>query len=285
LFACAEAGVAPAGLAYRRSMSSTLTRHRIASKIDIMKSLFHTLRLIQITRSKNMKKVIFALACVIAMCSPAQAALVTFQYTAVVNFGATDDENGSSFEFAAINGYTIVPGNTVRGYISYDTSLPVWFNRNLAESYYKGGAGGMALDVVENGFSFRSTSADVLQMGVTNDRTFFGMTTDSFGFSSHTYRMEDTPPLSATFFLHDATATAFNSKALPSQLDLSRFQQANVILYYTLGANSAQFTANITSLALVNDVPEPSTLLSMGTALALLFAFGRYRTRNNIALN
>lgn len=231
-----------------------------------------------------MKKLFCALACGIAFCSPVQAALVTFQFSAViVRAVITDDPDDFDWNSATIEGLTFEAGNTVHGRVSYDTSLPVWQGKRSipGQTSYKG-TGGISLNVVENGFSFSSTSADIPQMHVSNDRPSSTSKIDGFGFVSHTTPRDVVTPLVASFSVVDYTGTAFDSTALPSDLDLSRFQDHELGLYYynANGENWAQWAADITSLELVNEVPEPATLASLLTALALLIALGRHRARN-----
>lgn len=227
-----------------------------------------------------MKKLICALTCGIALCGSANAALVTFQYSAVVVDTVTSDASGYNWDASLINGFRTVVGNNVRGTFSYDTATPVWFQWKPQATYYLGD-GGMSLDVVENGFSFLSTSADIPQKEIFNDFREYGENLDSFGISSHTFAQNKVPPLVATFSLFDYTGTALATNQLPAQLDLSRFQQNTVVMDYNFGDNWSQFTANVTSLELVSDVPEPTTTASFVTGLLMLLASGRFRTRNS----
>ncbi len=225
-----------------------------------------------------MKKLFSALACVLLLCGPAHAAVLSFEYTAVVSFGVSSDENGDDWNVARINGAEIVAGNTVRGSFSYDTSTPVWFQWKPTDTYFLGG-GSMSLLVLENGFSFNSTAADLPQMAVLNDSTSYGGTMDSFSITSHTYYENAVPPLVATFSMFDYSGSAFSSGGLPTEFDVSRFQQKSVNLTYTHGDYTNQFDANITSLRLVNDVPEPATMATLISGLVLLFALRQLRRK------
>jgi hypothetical protein len=69
--------------------------------------------------------------------------------------------------------------------------------------------------------------------------------------------------------------------ALPSNLDLSLFEQHTVILDFNRDGAWAQFTADLLTLERVNDVPEPATPATVMAGLTLLAFVCRVRHRKS----
>jgi hypothetical protein len=225
-----------------------------------------------------MRKYLLALAIACSLCGAANAAIVTFGYTAVVTIAATDGPGGFNWGSAQFDGNTVVTGNTVRGMLSYDTATPTWLQPRPGVQLYRGGFGEFSLNVLENGFSFQSTSTDYPQLQVGNNSAQYHGSTDWFAFSSYKYETDDLPVYSASFSLFDRADTAFDSMALPSNLDLSLFEQHTVVLDFDRAGAWAQFTADLLTLERVNEVPEPATAATVMAGLTLL-AFVRRASR------
>ena len=225
----------------------------------------------------KMKKLLFALACLTSFHSVAHAALVRYAYTGVVYIAGTDSPTAYVSGVAALDdGYSVFEGNTVTGTITYDTDTALWVSTGRNVDYYKG-IGASTLDVIENGFHFASTSADNPQLQVADNTDMYDGSVDLFGFSSHTYRRGAEPRYVLGFGVFDFTGTAFQSKALPPLLELDRFQQRDVTFYYYGDDVKSQFSAEINSLKLVSEVPEPATPALVFAGIALLVGLRRFK--------
>ena len=211
-----------------------------------------------------MKKIILTLISFFTFLGTANAALLTFQYSGVVTDTYYSDKNGFDPNIAHIDGYDVLRGYAVGGTLFYDSSNSLWLTHRLGFNAYLG-TGSISVEISRNGFLFQSSSADNPQFLVGNNSRLYNGA-DFFTFSSFT--AFDVPELYATFFLVDSTGSVFSSAALPTELDLSRFSQRTLTQYFQRGEIESQFTANITSLKLINAVPEPSS------ALLLLLGFG-----------
>jgi hypothetical protein len=80
-----------------------------------------------------MRRYLLALAIACSLCGAANAAIVSFEYTAVVTIAVTDGPGGFNWGSAQFDGHTVATGNTVRGLLTYDTATPTWFRRVFAE--------------------------------------------------------------------------------------------------------------------------------------------------------
>jgi hypothetical protein len=96
---------------------------------------------------------------------------------------------------------------------------------------------------------------------------------DAFGFDTAT---GITSEQRAGLFLRDSSGTAFDNTTLPSNLDLSRFNQRTLDYHFGADEQAIEVDATITSLQLLSAVPEPDTYLMLASGLGLL----AWRRRN-----
>jgi hypothetical protein len=216
-----------------------------------------------------MRKYLLALISGALICAPLQAAVISFEYSGIVSIATTYANETVTWGSAEFGQSIIVEGNHVSGTISYDTDTARWFQRGGID-FYKG-VGASTLKVLENGFAFASTSADVPQLQVgNNSASYRGY--DHFGFASHTYANGSEPTYSLNFGLFDKTGSAFSSNLLPTHLELSQFHQSTVIAYYYAPGIESQFTADLISLNRANEIPEPASLALMLSFIVLIFS-------------
>jgi len=210
------------------------------------------------------------------------AAIVTFNYTAVV----TTAESSGDTSFLPNASAGVVAGTTVHGQFSYDTaaSSTSFFINTL--DYSTGSLSIVMPAATISGGSFvRVTDGNSGQ-----DRLDVFGAPGNFSLQAGTHLTETDFQLN----LIDNSSSAFNSLLLPASLDLSTFDIKSMFyreadLYSPTGligdaqyiAAQNDFVAQITSLSAVNAVPEPSTW-----AMMILGFFGigfmTYRQRKNI---
>ena len=205
----------------------------------------------------------------------AQAEVVTFEFTATVS-GIFQFDPSLPLLADSVNvlGSTIRNSETLHGTMSYDTSAPIWVIQKRAAVplvFYKD-MGSMTL-TFHDGLHFDSAAtAETPQISVgDNSTTYRGA--DTFGFSTAS---RITAEQNASLFLVDRSGTALGSTSLPSDLDLSRFNQRTLYYYFGSGEQAIEVDATITSLQLLSAVPEPDTYLMLAGGLGLL----AWRRRN-----
>jgi hypothetical protein len=159
-------------------------------------------------------------------------------------------------------------------------------------------AGFTPFDAVSGSFQFDSTTLDTVanpNVGFYPGPTNFSFTFGSYtatspgGEPSHFIRVDDNLVLSITidlygvetrnvtgasfglfqpsrltFILGDSTATAFESDALPTSLDLSAFDSHSAAIVFANNGDLIQVVADITSIA------EPSTFALLGLTTVVL---------------
>lgn len=221
-----------------------------------------------------MTKFLAVLACAISLCGSTNAAVLKFQYTGTVSSAFTETAEGFA-DIARIDGFEVQAGNTARGTVTYDTSNPIWFVPQRPLIVYQG-HGEITATVLENGFSLATLASEHHQMNVGNDSSLYGGSSDFFSVSGVSTDSSGALVRLVDFFLYDGTGTAFESQELPTKLDLSRFQQADLTVSYVNGDYWTQFTVDIGSLELVTEVPEPASGALLFAGLGLLLGVRRF---------
>jgi hypothetical protein len=225
-----------------------------------------------------MKKILATFLCSWFINSLAQASVITYEFTAIVDLTFQSNLDYSNVQWnspVAIRGSTINLGDTVKGRLSFDTATPAtirYLHHTIPfmTSYMNTGSIIFAYD--QSGFKFHSGPLGNPQCSVANDSVLYDGD-DGFGCSTTS---REQPNESAEFSLFDSTGTALNSTELPTALDLNRFSQRD--LYYRYFDEKITFDVNstLTSLRRVSEVPEPGTFLILLTGFGMLgFCFNR----------
>lgn len=201
--------------------------------------------------------------------SSAHAEFITFEFTATIsNILQYDPSLPFLVDSVDILGSTIQTSETVHGIMTYDTSAPVWTIQKqvpVPVVFYKD-MGSLSLSF-QGGLSFDSRAfAETPQMSMLNNSTTY-RGGDGISFSTSS-RID--PEQRASLFLFDQTGTAFDSTALPGNIDLNRFNQRSLSYYFGANEQTIEVSTTITSLQLLSAVPEPDTYLMMASGLGLL---------------
>lgn len=221
-----------------------------------------------------------------------QGAIVFFEFTGTITSVISNDPDNPSAIFGAI----VAPGDPVSGYFSLDTTAPVVGSEDgitgSGTAYGQNQPFRIFLEM--GGVPFESDGLFIAT--VVNDffNTTGGTPIDGFGVSDG---VETGPDLSGTTILVngevksgwinlqfiDSTATAFDSTAIPTSLNLSDFNfaggrvggtepsgQINPFFYSaTFSIDSMQVTA----------IPEPSLTLLGSVVVLGMVVRGRRRSR------
>ncbi|MYM21610.1 PEP-CTERM sorting domain-containing protein [Duganella sp. FT135W] len=223
---------------------------------------------------KFIKSMLAATATVLTLGS-AQAEVITYEFTATITSIAQFDPS-LPFRVDSVNilGNTVRTYDTVHGIMSYDTSAPIWTIQKRVPVpivFYKD-MGHMSLSF-QGGLNFDSTAfPETPQMAILNNSTTYE---GGDGISFSTASRID-PDQHANIFLFDQTGTAFNNTALPTNLDLNRFDQRSLTYDFGSDDHTIEVSATVTSIQLISAVPEPSTGMLMMAGLSLL----AWRRRN-----
>ncbi|WP_165390940.1 PEP-CTERM sorting domain-containing protein [Pseudoduganella lutea] len=218
---------------------------------------------------------VLLLSAVVAM--PAQAAIVTYQFTANVS-GLTEHPGGTEIynnvESSSSAGPTISVGDTWTGTVSWNTDLTLGSYQpeqpeQASYRLYEGFMGATITDA-QTGLSY-SSDADLAWLalmqvhdgvaGAESDFLSIGTHASGAGFES------------GDFFFFNYDGSSLSGDAPPASLNFADYFTATVSYsFLDVGTeNWMQANANITSLTLVTaPVPEPSTYAMLGLGLAAL---------------
>lgn len=232
-----------------------------------------------------------SLACLLS--TGAQAAIVTYQYTAVVD-NLTEHDWASDtytdlFE-SSFTGHRVVIGDVLRGILRYDTAA-------LKSAYQPADRGarktafydGAPQDLITyrfdaTGMAYRSDPAGAGLTTVSDSPTAPGTDAVDY-FSKHTAYSDGDFIYNADIFFLNQGGAAFQDTSLPLQLDASLFQETifGGSIYRRSDLNSLYFNAQITSFELLpTDVTEPGAMFLLAAGAGSLFA-ARRRARQTKA--
>jgi hypothetical protein len=200
-----------------------------------------------------MRKTAFA-ALALACTLPAQAEIVTFEFTGVIAQIREFPENARSrlvvqTDFTPV---TTTVGDTFKSTFSFDTATVPYSSTATAQSFDSYGNSAPASTVaLSNGLNF--SSGNDRYMSVHNDIY------DLVAFAA--YPDWQTPASHyVSFWMFDDSGTALSSTALPGQLHPDMFYDANMrFSWQGAGANLVDVRGDILSITRVAPVPEPAT--------------------------
>jgi hypothetical protein len=219
-----------------------------------------------------------------AFATPAQAAIVQYQYTATVSSiaeipGGSDTVN--YLDSSSLAGPTISIGNTWTGTFTYDTELTLdsYQPEQPEQGSYQLYKGYMASTIrdAQTGLSFNSDPnlawlalMQVKDSPAVVSSDFLSFSSDFLSLTTHASGSDFE---TGSFWFHDLYGNAFSSSVPPASLQLGDFQFASVSYSFLQDGtgNWMNAEADITSLTLVTaPVPEPSTYAMLGLGLAAL---------------
>lgn len=234
-----------------------------------------------------MKKLLIGLAG-LALWGSAQASVVSYDFTAVVNDireYATTSSPQVNVQSSSMTGVEVNFGQVLHGHFDYNTSTPLsqtyqpptpatgsdqLFNDNTGGSYAHFSVAGTHADPVPGFSSFFSL------LHVANDNANFNGQ-DTFGVSTNAVSASGAT-LIDFIWLNDSTGQALNSGAIPAVLHLSSFDIAYYSIgYFTEAGSFVGIDATITSLVPTSPVPEPGSCAMLLAGIAVLAR--RHRAR------
>lgn len=222
----------------------------------------------------------------VVLSAGSQAAVLTYEYTAVVKRMTEYDHAKDSYanvNESAFVGTTIQFGDVIHGYIHYDSSSP----RN---EYQPG------LEAGDNSVMYRSTSEELITYRFAGKDIHVVSSPDAYAlksvkdaparpgaissdyFAASSYSFDSNFLRSVHLFFWNADGTAFNDTLLPQQLDAALFDSLTLSgsFMQLASQDSLMFDADITAFRLIPaDVPEPGVLLLLGIGAAGLLGSRR----------
>jgi hypothetical protein len=226
------------------------------------------------------------LICFVA--NAAQAMVVTYTYQARVNSIVENAGPGEAFVDVMQSNFAGTPvsiGDIVTGSFQYDTSVALGSYQPDPEAgvdyrLYRSGSNDYITYVDKrSGLAFTSMpTLSWLGLNQIHDSVPIPGNFAADFFSMERSAITDTMYAGAQMWFNDLYGNAFQSGAMPTQLDLAAFQFASVDGSFMRLSDSAymRFSADISSLERV-DLPEPSSAFLFAIAAGGLFGLRRMR--------
>ena len=195
----------------------------------------------------------------------ADAGQVTVNFT-----GTVMQADASSFPGAAA-------GDSFSGTFVYDSSQPIdppGTENPGVYTFLPPLASGLGMSVTIGGVTYAAETSDLMQIQIAND--VGGATPDAFVATA--FINVGGVAKRVDFGLGDSTGTVFSSTALPTSLDLSKFDSG---VFEVLGATGSPHLFDGTINVGLASVPEPSSgmLLGLGVLGAGVWSLRRRRSR------
>lgn len=206
-----------------------------------------------------MKSVLSGLLIGAAMFGTAQAEVVTFQYTAVVDRLIRDFVDTPSVTF---DGMTLAANNTFTGTFTLDLNSALYNDGPPTSTFQRYSSPGNVASVTfdHTGYTFKTFPAPYMSFV-----SVFNSTSDSLGLETAVPYPNRNEALS--FNLVDRQGTAFSGTSIPATLNFADFEDARMFYFVSPddGSGNLHAYARLTSLSIA-PVPEPATtaMLSLG---------------------
>jgi hypothetical protein len=231
---------------------------------------------------------VFAAGLIFSAGSAAQAMVLTYTYQAKVSSVVENAGPGAAFVDVTQSDFAGTPvaiGDIVTGSFQYDTSVALGSYQPAQEAgvdyrVYASGANDY-ITYVDKRSGLAFTSMPTLNWLGLNQIHDSVPTSGNFApdfFSMSRSAINDTMYAGAQMWFNDLYGNAFQSGAMPTQLDLAAFQFASVDATFLRVSDKAymRFSADISSLQRV-DLPEPSSAFLFAIAAGGLFGLRRMR--------
>lgn len=222
----------------------------------------------------------------------AQALVLTYKYQARVSSIVENAGPGAAYVDVTqsdFSGTSVAIGDIVTGSFQYDTSVALGSYQPAQEAgvdyrVYASGANDFVTYVDKrSGLAFTSMpSLNWLGLNQVHDSVPIPGNFASDFFSMSRSADNDTMYASALMWFDDLYGNAFQSGAMPTQLDLAAFQVASVDGSFMRLSDRAHmsFSADISSLDRV-DLPEPSSAFLFAIAAGGLLGLRRMRRQSH----
>lgn len=227
-----------------------------------------------------MKKMIGLLAAA-TLASSAQAAVLSYDFTAIVD-SVTESDSSQNYLSTSVNSSTLAGlpvsiGQVVHGHFSYDTETPIndgYQPPAPTQGSYILYSGPFAQNsfsaAFANGPAINSVPGTSNLLQVVNNASDFGGA-DGFSISTNVFKQQALE--TGSVFLDDLSGTAFNHGGVPAALNFADFGYSTFSYGYvnlSQGPLILSVNARLDTLTPAAAVPEPSTYAMLAAGLLLL---------------